>query len=635
MRLRRRALLVDMLEIFEPKKIGDVEVPNRLVLPAMAMNVAYEGYVTREVIRHYTKFAENGVGLIIVEGANVDPKSKDLHNGLAIFDDKFCAGLNELAEEIKLRGSRVAIQLLHAGGCTTPRITGNVPRAPSRMEYTMFMHGRHSFKYMANELSLQEIKELVERFVESAGRAKDCGYDFVEINGAHGWIFSQFLSPNTNKRTDSYGGPFENRMRFAMEVVEGIRERVGIPIIFRMEGSFPSYGGVSDEELVMFAKELEKAGVSCLHVSGSFAILPTILPRGYLLQGAERVKKNVKVPVIAVGGIDAAMAVEVIKRGIDFVAIGRAMLADPELPRKLREGRIEDIRPCTRCNDCIDRVFSLRQLSVKCAVNPELGRDVEIKPARERKRIVVVGGGPAGMEFARVARLKGHDVILCEASSELGGNLIAASVPDFKADHRKYLEWLKAQIKKVGVEVKLNFRVDAERLKELGPDLVVVAIGSEPKVPEIPGIEKAYSAVDVLLNKVKIGRKVVILGGGRVGCELALHIAKDRDVTILEVLPDVALDLERNYRFALLRELKRAGVKWICNFVAERVEGNYVVGRDGSRVEFETLVYAIGMKPRKFERIDLPVPIYYIGDCVAPRKVFDAVHEAYQLALLV
>jgi len=624
-----------MLEIFEPKRIGNIEVPNRLVLPAMAMNIAYEGYATREVLRHYTKFAENGVGLIIVEGASVDPKSRDLHNGLAIFDDKFCAGLSLLAEEIKLRGSRVAIQLLHAGGCTTPRVTGCVPRAPSRMEYTMFMHGRHSFKYVANELSLQEIKELIESFVEAAGRAKDCGYDFVEINGAHGWLFSQFLSPNTNKRIDSYGGPFENRIRFAIEVVEGIREKVGIPIIFRMEGSFPSYGGVSDEELVMFAKELEKAGVSCLHVSGSFAILPTILPRGYLLQGAERIKKNVNVPIIAVGGIDAEMAIEVIRRGIDFVAIGRALLADPELPRKLREGRIEDIRPCTRCNDCIDRLFSLRQLSVKCSVNPELGRDVEMRPAKEKKRIVVVGGGPAGMEFARVAKLRGHDVILCEASSELGGNLIAASLPAFKADLRKYLEWLKTQVRKVGVEVRLNFRADAEKLKELSPDLVVVAVGSEPKVPDIPGIERAYSAVDVLLDRVKVGKKVVILGGGRVGCELALHIAKDRDVTILEVLPDIALDLERNYRFALIRELRRAGVKWICSFVAEKIEDNCVVGKDGSRIEFETLIYAIGMVPRKFDKVDLPVPVYYIGDCVAPRKVFDAVHEAYQLALSV
>jgi 2,4-dienoyl-CoA reductase-like NADH-dependent reductase (Old Yellow Enzyme family) len=620
-----------MLEVFKPGKIGDVKIPNRLVLPAISMNTSPDGYVTEKTIKHYTKFAENGVGLIIVEGTIVDPKGKDLHGDLAIFDDKFCIGLNELAEEIKLRGSRVAIQLFHAGGCSSPRIFGNVPRAPSRMEYTMFVHGRESFKYEANELSLQEIKELIERFVSAAGRAKDCGYDFVEVNGAHGWLLSQFLSPTTNKRSDSYGGSFENRIRFAIEIVEGIRENVGLPIIFRMDGSFPSYGGVSDEEIVMFAKELEKAGVSCLHVSSSFAILPTILPRGLLLEGAEKVKKNVRIPVIAVGSIDAAMAVEVIKRGFDFVAIGRGLLADPELPKKLKEGRMEDIRPCVRCNDCIDRLFSSRQLIVKCAVNPELGREIEIKLAQQKKRVVVIGGGPAGMEFARVAKLRGHDVILCEASNELGGNLIAASAPDFKADLRRYLEWLKTQIKKVGVEVRLNFKVDAEKLEELNPDLVVLAIGSEPKTPEIMGIEKAYNAIDVLLNKVKVEKKVVILGGGRVGCEVALHIAKGRDVIILEILPDIALDLERNYRFALLRELKKAGVRWICNFVAEKIENNYVIGRDGLRVEFETLIFATGMRSRKFEKVDIPV--YSIGDCVAPRKVFDAVHEAYQLAL--
>jgi len=622
-----------MLEIFEPKKIGDIDIPNRLVLPAMATNTALDGYVTQKMIRHYTKFAENGVGLIIIEGAAVDPKSKDLQGGLAIFDDKFCIGLNNLAEEIKLRGSRVAIQLLHGGGVSSPKISGNIPRAPSRIEYTMFVHGRHSFKYEAKELSLQEIKEIIEYFVSAAGRARDCGYDFVEINGGHGFIFSQFLSPNTNKRNDSYGGSFENRIRFAIEVVEGIKKNVGIPIIFRIDGSLPSYGGISDEEIVMFAKELEKAGCNCLHVSGSLAVLPTILPRGFFLEGAERIKRNVRVPVIAVGGIDAAMAIEIIRRGIDFVAIGRGMLADPELPKKLKEGKIEDIRPCIRCNECFDRIFSLRQLSLKCAVNPELGRDVEIKPAKEKKKVVVIGGGPAGMEFARVAKLRGHDVILCEASSELGGNLIAASAPDFKVDLRNYLEWLKVQVKKLGIEVRLNFRVDAERLKELNPDLAIVAIGSEPKIPEIPGIEKAYSAVDVFLNRVKVEKKVVILGGGRIGCELALHIAKGRDVTILEILPDIALDLERNYRFALVRELRRAGVKWRCNFVIEKIEDNYVIGRDGSRVEFETLIFAVGMTPRKFEKIDIPV--YYIGDCLAPRKVFDAIHEAYQLALLI
>lgn len=621
------------MELFKPITIGGVEVPNRLVLPPMAVNAGVEGYVTQKHINHYVMFAENGVGLIIVEGAAVDSRSKDLQAGLANYDDKFCFLLSELAESVKLRGSRVAIQLFHAGGCSTPKITGNIPLAPSRVGYPMFMHGRHTFTVEANELTLEQIKELVRMFGEAAGRAKDCGFDFVEVNGAHGWLISQFLSPNTNKRSDGYGGSFENRIRFAVEVVDSVRS-VGIPIIFRMDGVFPSYGGISDEEIVRFAKELEKS-VDCFHVSGSLAITPMIVPRGILLKGAEMVKKSTKLPVIGIGGISAKMAEDLVKSGrVDLVALGRALLADPEIPIKLKEGRVEDIRPCLRCNECIDTIFSLRQLTVKCAVNPAIGREFKVKPAEVKKRVVVVGAGPAGMEAARIAKIRGHEVILCEASSDLGGNLIAASAPKFKSDFKDYLEWLKQQVHKLGVEVRLNFEVDTGRLKEMKPDVVIVATGSKPDKPKIPGVEQAVTAVDVLLGKVEVGKKVVILGGGRVGCETALHVAEGRDVTILEVLPDILLDAERNYRLSLLRELRRAGVKWTCNFKVEKIEGNSIVGKlngEIAKIQFETLIVAVGMKPRKVE-FEVEAPCIFIGDCVQPRRIINAVHEAFFVA---
>lgn len=618
------------MKIFESGRISNIEVPNRIVLPAMAMNLAREGYVTKEVIEHYRRFAKNGVGLVIVEGATVDPRGRDLHGALAIYSDKFCIGLNELAEEIKLHGSVAGIQLLHAGGCASPRIEGNEAVAPSAVEYTLFMHGRHSFKIKARELSREGIKGIVELFTEAAGRAKDCGFDLVEVNAAHGWIFSQFLSPNTNKRTDEYGGPFENRIRFSLEVLESIKKNVGIPVIFRIDGLFPSYGGVSEDEIVKYAVELEKAGADCLHVSGGFAITPMIAKRGLLLDGAFKVKSAVKVPVIGVGGISARMAVSLIEEGrLDFVALGRALLADPELPMKLREGRIEDIRPCIRCNECIDMLFNLRQFRAKCAINPE----VETRRAEAPKRVVVVGGGPAGMEFARIASLRGHRVTIMEKSDQLGGNLIPASMPSFKADLREYLEWLRGQLK--NVEVILNAETTSEKVKELKPDVVVIATGSEHDVPNIPGIEVAVKAVDVLMKKVSVGRKVAILGGGRIGCETALYLAEEgREVTILEVLPDIALDLERNYRYALIRELRGRNVKWICNFKVERVEEGRAIGyRNGERieVEFETLVLATGMRPRRIE-LNVGVPRYYIGDCVKPRKLKDAVYEAAYLA---
>ncbi|MDH5815179.1 MAG: NAD(P)/FAD-dependent oxidoreductase [Candidatus Nezhaarchaeota archaeon] len=621
------------MKILESCWISNVKVPNRIVFPSMALNLARDGYVTEEMIRHYRRLAQNGVGLVMVEGAAVDPKAKDLHGGLAIYSDKFCIGLNELAEEIKSYGSVAGIQFLHPGGCSTPKVEGNVPRAPSSLEYTMFMHGRHAFKARAEELSKDEIKRIVELFTEAAARAKDCGFDLVEINSAHGWLFSQFLSPNTNKRSDEYGGSFENRIRLSLEVLESIKKNVGIPVIFRIEGSLPSYGGVPDDELIRYALELERAGVDCLHVSGSFAITPMIVKRGLLLDGAFKIKSVVKVPVIGVGGISAEMAVKLIEEGkLDLVALGRALLADPELVVKLREGRIEDIRPCTRCNDCIDRLFSLRQLRAKCSINPE----VEIKRVDKPKRIVVVGGGPAGMEFARIASMRGHKVIIVERSQQLGGNLIAASAPRFKSDLRDYLEWLKRQLK--GVEVLLNTEALPERIKELNPDVVVIAVGSEHDVPPIPGIERAVKAVDVLLGKVSVGNRVVVLGGGRIGCETALHLAEEgREVTILEMLSDIALDMERNYRYALIRELRNRNVKWICNFKVERVEENKVIGyRDGERIEvaFDDLVLAIGMRPREL-KLNLNIPCYYIGDCVKPGKLKDAVYQAAYLASII
>ncbi|MFN3383933.1 MAG: FAD-dependent oxidoreductase [Archaeoglobaceae archaeon] len=617
------------MRVLEPCKISGVTVPNRIVLPSMAMNLAREGYVTEKMVEHYGKFAKNSVGLVIVEGASVDPRGTDLHGGLAIYSDKFCIGLNELSEEIKFNGSVAGIQLLHPGGCASPRIEKNEPIAPSSVEYSMFMHGKYSFKSMARELSKEEIKKIVELFGEAAGRAKDCGFDIVEINAAHGWIFSQFLSPNTNKRSDEYGGSFENRIRFALEVLEAVKS-VGIPVIFRIDGSFVSYGGVSEQEILRYAMELEKNEADCLHVSGGFAITPMIVKRGILLDGAFKVKSAVKIPVIGVGGISADMAVRVVEEGkVDLVALGRALLADPELVIKLKEGKMEEIRPCTRCNDCIDRLFSLRQLRAKCSLNPE----IKIEKAEKKKRIVVIGGGPAGMEFARVAKLRGHEVIILERNSELGGNLIPATASSFKSDLRKYLEWLKRQIK--DVEVHLNCENVEVKIEELKPDAVVVAIGSEHRIPEIPGVEKAVKAVDVLTGKVDVGQKVAILGGGRVGCETALHLAeKGKEVTIIEILPAIASDLERNYAFALLRELRNKNVKILTSFrVEEVVDGKIIGTKNGEKaeVECETIVVATGMRARKIE-LKTEIPKYFIGDCVYPRNLREAVYEAVYLA---
>ncbi|MBP1449536.1 MAG: NADH:flavin oxidoreductase, partial [Thermoproteus sp.] len=359
--------------LFQEGYIAGVRIPNRIVVAPVGVGLSQRGFVTEALIKHYAELAERGPGLIVVEGASVSKDARDSHGMLGIHDDEFVGGLSLIADEVKSRGPRVAIQLLHPGGVASPRIRGNAPKAPSAAEYLMFVHGRHAFSAYAEELSKAELRALVEKFVEAAGRAKDAGFDFVQINAGHGWLFSQFLSPRTNNRRDEYGGPMENRVRFAVEVAEAVRRQAGVPAIFRIDASHPTYGGVSDEEAVYFAKALEEAGAAAIEASGGLApISPTVIPRGHLLEGAARLKKALRIPVIAIGGLTHELAERALESGAaDFVAFARAFIADPDWVVKLKEGRAEDIRPCIRCNVCIDRGFSLRQLPPKCTVNPE------------------------------------------------------------------------------------------------------------------------------------------------------------------------------------------------------------------------------------------------------------------------
>ncbi|ABO08932.1 oxidoreductase [Pyrobaculum calidifontis] len=629
------------MKLFEEGFIAGVRVPNRIVVAPLGAGLAQNGFVTPALIQHYVELAEAEPGLVVVEGAAVSEDARDSHGMLAIYDDAFVGGLSLLVDEIKARGPRVAIQLLHPGGAASPRVRGNVPVAPTAMEYLLFVHGRHAFKAHARELTREEIKRLVEKFAEAAGRAKDAGFDFVQINAGHGWLFSQFLSPRTNKRSDEYGGPIENRIRFAIEVAEAVKSQ-GIPPIFRIDAVNPAYGGVTEEEVLYFAKRLEEAGAAAIEASGGPApISPAVFPQGLFLEGAAKLKKALKIPVIAIGALDHDLANKALEEGLaDFVAFGRAFIADPQWPIKLRQGRPEDIRPCVRCNECIDRGFSLRQLPPKCAVNPQFLRFAKPKPPTHVKTVVVVGGGPAGMEAARVAAERGHRVVLYEQSHQLGGNLIPATASPFKQDLRRYLEWLRRQVHKAGVEVRLGTRPTPEEILSQRPDAVILALGSEPATPNIPGIEQGVYAVDVLLGKAKAQGRVVVLGGGRVGGETALHLALEgAQVAIVEILPDIMTDLERSYRLAMLGELKRRGVSIYTNFRTLEVRPGRLYGlHNGNPVEvpFDTLVIATGMRPRDTAPYRAlakhGVEVYEVGDCVRPRNLYAAVHEAYNVA---
>jgi NADPH-dependent 2,4-dienoyl-CoA reductase/sulfur reductase-like enzyme len=449
-----------------------------------------------------------------------------------------------------------------------------------------------------------------------------------------------------------YGGQLKNRMRFALEVIENIRSKVGdsFPISFRISGCEYLSGGITLEEAKQTAIELEKAGIDTIHVSGGThetvyaQIIPMYLPRGYNIHLAEAIKKVVNIPVIAAGAInDPMLANEIIEdKKADLISMARPLLADPYLPTKAKEGRIEDIRKCIRCNECVQRLRELK--SFGCAINPEVGKEerYRIKSGLQRKRILVVGGGPAGLEAARVAALRGHTVTLCEKQDMLGGNLIAASVPQFKNELRNLIEYYTAQLKKLGVRILLGKEVTCSTVRELASDAVIVGVGSEPIIPDIPGVDKpfAVTATDVLTGKAKVGKKIIVVGAGSVGSETAWFLAEQgKDITIIEMLDEIPVEMERACKMVLLDQFAKYDVKMIPGVKLEEIRdsGVVVIDKNWKRrvIEGDTVVLALGLKPRTVlvEEFKKTFPnVYPIGDCVQARKIFEAIQEGAHIA---
>jgi len=632
-------------KLLEPIKIGKIEFRNRIVMPPICTRLATSrGVVTRPMIDYYLERAKGGVGLIIVEYSYIDTKaSKGEPTQLGVYGDHLIAGLAELAKGVKAYGSRVALQICHNGRQTTPAIIGRQPVAPSAIPCKVS-------GFMPRELTIEEIEETTEAFGEAARRAKASEFDAVEIHGAHGYLLCQFLSPYTNKRTDSYGGDFEGRTKFPVEVIKRVREKAGFDFTvgYRMSAEEYVDGGLTLRETRSFAKILEEAGVNYIHVSAGIhesmhhMVQPTYLPRGYLIHLAKEIKDVVNVPVIAVGSIDPELGDQVLKDGkADMVSMGRTLIADPEIPKKLAEDRMEDVRPCIRCNECS---ASFREgKSLRCGVNAAAGREGEciIEPVREKKKVLIVGGGVAGLEAARIAALRGHGVILYEKEGHLGGHLVAASAPQFKEDLRKLMRWYSKQIR-TRVKVQLKTGITPEIVKEINPDILILAVGSTPLIPDVQGVNRPIvtTAIDVLLGKLKIGKELVMVGGGFVGCETALYVAgKGKTVTIMETLNEIAADAELTTKMALSELLIKAGIRLLRGVKLKEItdEGAVGIDKEGetSFVKADNVVLALGLKPRKeivkaFQ--GLAAEIFAIGDCVEPRKIIHAVREGFDVA---
>ena len=511
--------------LFSPAKIGQVTLNNRVVMAPMVTLLGSDtGAVTQRMLDYYAERARGDVGLIIVEATYIHPSGKAFPCQLGIDREGTLPGHFELVETIHRYGARAAIQVHHAGAHIAPMYCEATPVAPSPVSPP-------GSDTVPQELTVAEIEELADAFARSAERAKRAGYDAVELHGAHGFLIHHFLSPASNRRTDRYGGNLENRLRFPLLVVSRVREAVGsrYPLLVRMSAE----GGYGLEEATEIARAFEQAGIDCIDVSiGGTApttlvlphTSPMAIPEGYLVPHAATIKRALSIPTIAVGEIRHPLfAEQVLARGeADLIALARQFLADPEWPYKADEGLDEEIRLCISCDYC--RLALRHNRPIRCLVNPAVGRERELaqpKPAEPSKRAIVVGGGPAGAEAARIAALRGHNVTLYEREREMGGQLWLAAAPPHKGKIHWFREHLEKAVRKAGVKILTSQAFDPSMLDRPGADVLILATGARPIRLDAPGADggNVVYADDLLSGKTQTaGERVAVLGGRQVGC---------------------------------------------------------------------------------------------------------------------
>jgi 2,4-dienoyl-CoA reductase-like NADH-dependent reductase (Old Yellow Enzyme family)/thioredoxin reductase len=650
--------------VFSSFRFGNVEVKNRIETPPMLACMATpDGFVTREMIEFYQSFARGGAGIVTIGDSAIDFEFARGHFGqLNLGDDRVVPGLNTLVEAVQKYGAKISIELDHSGRLSPPRvINGRNPIGPSPLptkgeEMAAQMEGRKVIQ--VTEMNQEMINQVIEHFAMASYRCMTAGFEMVMIHGGHGQLLSQFVSPYSNKRTDSYGGSLENRARFVIEVLTAIRGKVGnkLALEYRISGDELVPGGMHEEETIEFIRMIQdKIDLINVSVGGMIAepkymthmAQPYYFPYAYNVPRAEKIKKAVKIPVTCVGSIiDLEMADKIIAEGkADIVAMGRAHIADPEIVNKTYRGELDDIRPCLRCNVCGERPKDF--LPVRCAVNPVIGREVEyryLRRAERKKKVIIVGGGLAGMEAAIIASSRGHQVTLYEKKEALGGTLRIAASPSFKIDMRRYLKWIIKKTQKSSVEVKLLVEATADSIKEMKPDVVIVAVGAEPIIPEIPGIKKPIVvwAGDVDTGKTPIGKQVLVVGAGLTGCETGLQLAQQgRKVKIIDMIDEqeIAKDTSFVNRITLIELLHQNNVEFKTEVELKEItdRGAIVTDKKGNRFEItaDNVILSLGLKSLKatvksFQ--GLAREVYAIGDCSSPRNLMAAIHDAFTIA---
>lgn len=635
--------------LFEEIDIGTMRLKNRLIVPAMSTRFAGEdGKATEQFTAYHEARAQGGWGLIITENFLID-KGVGVKKELpGLWMDDQIEGYREMTDRIHQAGSRICAQIYHAGRNTHSGITGLHNVGPSPI-------CDPSNREIPHELTVDEIQGIVKKFGEAAYRARQAGFDAVELHGAHGYLIAQFLSPYSNRRGDRYGGTLENRTRFAAEVVREVRKKTGdFPVLFRISAAEFMNQGMNIEQAKAICQILEKAGADAINCSQSgpatfyYTVPSFYVPNGAFVELAAEIKKVVKIPVATVGRINSPeLAEEILRSGkADLVAMGRASVADPKLPSKVQKGERESILTCIGCcQGCLGS--TLRKETLTCLVNPYAGKESLYHPeakAEVSKKIVVAGGGISGCEAAVIAAGRGHSVTLIEKEDKLGGQWRAACVPHSKGEFASFLSWQEYTLKRLGVTVKLGTKAVKEAVEKEAPDLILDATGSSPIRLSIPGLETAVRvtfAQDILLGKDPFGIHPLVIGGGQTGAETAAFIAGyGVPVELVELRESVAMDCEPGPKYFLLKELRESRVAIHTSASVEQIQEETVtlLNKGEKRVldGIDQIIFAVGVRPNTEFRDSMQeagIPVISIGDTNGVKNGFANVQEAFLKAV--